>query len=92
MPTISRKAPKIRPLAFIPPLKPTLSAKPPEGDQWLHELKHDGYRTQILVEAGQARAFTMNGHDWSTAIPICARPRRSSDATQSSSTEKRWCK
>ena len=58
-----------RPLAFIPPLKPTLTAKPPEGDGWLHEVKHDGYRTQLIVEAGAARAFTMNGHDWTDRYP-----------------------
>jgi len=51
-------------LTFIPPLKPTLTAKPPEGDQWLHEVKHDGYRTELIVQNGEVRAFTMNGHDW----------------------------
>jgi hypothetical protein len=54
------------PLSFIPPLKPILSATPPEGDQWLPEVKHDGYRTELIVERGRARAYTMNGHDWTT--------------------------
>lgn len=31
---------------------------------WLHEIKYDGYRTQLVVENGAARAFTRNGHDW----------------------------
>lgn len=57
------------PLDFIPPLKPTLTAKPPEGDQWLHEVKHDGYRTQLIIENGAVRAFTMNGHDWTERYP-----------------------
>lgn len=51
--------------AFIPPCIPTLVDKPPEGDRWTHEIKYDGYRTQIHLTGGHARAFTRNGHDWS---------------------------
>ncbi|GAA2817397.1 DNA ligase D-like protein (predicted ligase) [Aminobacter aminovorans] len=50
---------------FIPPCIPTLVDKPPEGDAWTHEIKYDGYRTQIHLSGGKARAFTRNGHDWS---------------------------
>ncbi|AWC23696.1 hypothetical protein ASC75_08095 [Aminobacter sp. DSM 101952] len=51
--------------AFIIPCIPTLVDKPPEGDRWTHEIKYDGYRTQIHLAGGHARAFTRNGHDWS---------------------------
>jgi DNA ligase D-like protein (predicted ligase) len=64
MPKVPRKPASMSPLAFIPPLKPKLSAKPPEGAGWLHEIKLDGYRTELIVRKGEARAFTMNGHDW----------------------------
>lgn len=50
---------------FIQPCIPTLVEKPPEGDAWFHEIKYDGYRTQIHLTGGQAVAFTRNGHDWS---------------------------
>jgi ATP-dependent DNA ligase len=30
--------------AFVPPALPTLVAKSPSGGEWLHEVKHDGYR------------------------------------------------
>jgi DNA ligase D-like protein (predicted ligase) len=43
---------------------PTLVDEPPEGDDWIHELKFDGYRTQIVIAGGRARLFTRNGHDW----------------------------
>ena len=33
-----------RPAGFIKPCQPTLSDKAPSGPQWLHEIKHDGYR------------------------------------------------
>jgi DNA ligase D-like protein (predicted ligase) len=50
---------------------PTLVAVPPAGDSWIHEIKYDGYRTQLIVERGEARAFTRNGHDWSAKyLPI----------------------
>lgn len=50
---------------FIPPCIPTLVDKPPDGDRWTHEIKYDGYRTQIHVAAGKAVAFTSKGFDWS---------------------------
>src|SRR5918993_1013969 len=50
---------------FVPPLIPTLTDKPPAGDGWLHEVKHDGYRTILVVEEGCAQGFTRSGHDWS---------------------------
>ena len=54
-----------RRLGFVPPMLPTLVASPPEGDRWLHEIKHDGYRTELIIEPDRCRAFTRRGHDWS---------------------------
>lgn len=45
---------------------PTLVAKPPQGDGWSHEVKFDGYRSQIIIDAGRARIFTRRGLDWTT--------------------------
>jgi bifunctional non-homologous end joining protein LigD len=43
---------------FIDPCIPTLAAKPPAGPDWVHEIKHDGYR-QIVRQDGKAvRLFT----------------------------------
>jgi bifunctional non-homologous end joining protein LigD len=58
-----------RRLAFIPPQLPSLTDQPPLEAGWIHEVKHDGYRTMLLVERGQARAFTRNGSDWSDRYP-----------------------
>jgi bifunctional non-homologous end joining protein LigD len=58
-------------LSFIDLQLPTLVEQPPEGDNWIHEIKYDGYRTELIVERGEARAFTRNGHDWSAKyLPI----------------------
>lgn len=48
---------------------PRLVAKPPDGAQWVHEIKFDGYRVQIHVRAGAVTIFTRNGHDWTAKFP-----------------------
>lgn len=68
MPRVPR-ATKSSPLTFIPPLKPTLSAKPPEGEQWLHEVKHDGFRTQLIIKNGVITAYTSKGLNWTNRYP-----------------------
>ena len=53
----------------LPPFQPvqlaTLVDHVPAGEQWLHELKYDGYRTLLAMGGGQARAYTRSGLDWS---------------------------
>ncbi|AZO55674.1 MULTISPECIES: ATP-dependent DNA ligase [unclassified Mesorhizobium] len=51
-------------LKFVEPLMPTLVEKPPEGDGWIHEVKFDGYRSQILKDEDGVRIFTRRGLDW----------------------------
>jgi bifunctional non-homologous end joining protein LigD len=53
------------PLRFIPPQLASSVDQPPEGKHWIHEIKYDGYRCQVLREGRQARVLTRNGHDWS---------------------------
>lgn len=56
-------------LGFVQPQLPTLTDQPPDGDGWIHEIKHDGYRTLLVLDRGSVRAFTRNGHDWSDRYP-----------------------
>lgn len=51
-------------LGFIEPMKPALVETPPQGDDWLHELKYDGYRSQFILAGPDSRAFTRTGLDW----------------------------
>ncbi len=64
---------------FVPPQLPTLSTEPPSGPEWLHEIKHDGYRTIVAIDHGMARAFTGNGYDWTAKyapiVTVCAKLR-----------------
>ena len=40
-------------LDFIEPQLPSLVDQPPAGKHWIHEIKHDGYRSQVVIERGQ---------------------------------------
>ena len=57
---------------FIEPQLATLVSEPPEGEEWLHEVKFDGYRMECLVADGSARLFTRRGLDWTERFPRVA--------------------
>jgi ATP-dependent DNA ligase len=54
---------RIRKSAFEPCI-PTRGAKVPDRPEWIHEIKHDGYRLIVQREGQRVRLFTRNGHDW----------------------------
>ncbi|WP_363234032.1 hypothetical protein [Mesorhizobium sp.] len=37
--------------------------KPPEGESWMHEVKFDGYRSQIIIDDAEVRILTRRGLD-----------------------------
>ena len=52
-------------LEFIKPQLVTGVNHPPPRAGWIHEVKHNGYRTLLIIERRKARAYTRNGFDWS---------------------------
>jgi bifunctional non-homologous end joining protein LigD len=46
---------------FVSPCIPTLAAKPPTGPDWVHEIKHDGYRLIVRRDDDTVRLFTRRG-------------------------------
>src|SRR5689334_4321624 len=52
-------------LEFIKPQLATSVDHPPPRAGWIHEVKHDGYRTLLILERRKASADTRNGFDWS---------------------------
>ena len=56
----------------IPPYKPQLARlvkEAPEGDEWLHEMKYDGYRIGCRIDDSRVRLISRNGKDWTVAFP-----------------------
>ena len=49
---------------FIPPQLCKSVSRPPAAQEWVHEIKLDGYRMQLRVEDGEAVMRTRKGLDW----------------------------
>src|SRR5215211_7348296 len=49
---------------FIEPCDPTLREQPPSGDDWLYEIKADGYRAQVHLNEGKVTIYSRSGSNW----------------------------
>ena len=58
---------------WIPPQLTQLVDTAPEGDQWLHEIKYDGYRMMVRLDRGAVRLLTRTGLDWTHKYPAIAK-------------------
>ena len=47
-------------------LRPRFRTRP----DWIHEIKHDGYRLIVQRDGKRVRLFTRNGHDWTDRYPL----------------------
>eukprot|EP00913_Durusdinium_trenchii_P005670 g5288.t1 len=59
------------PESFTPQLAQLVSTVP-RGDDWLHELKLDGYRLIAHVDDDRVRLLTRRGNDWTDRFPTIA--------------------
>ncbi|MCC6909670.1 MAG: DNA ligase D [Phycisphaerales bacterium] len=57
-------AKKARQPERLAPQLATLATTPPEGDEWLHEIKFDGYRVLSMIRGSQVALITRGGQDW----------------------------
>ena len=69
--TGAREAPMPR---FLEPMKATLATKPFRDDDWLYEVKWDGYRVEAVVLDGQVSLYTRNGNNAETYFPRLLTP------------------
>ena len=49
---------------FVPPSLATLHSAPPDGAEWIHEIKFDGYRIEARLDRGKVRLLTRKQLDW----------------------------
>jgi bifunctional non-homologous end joining protein LigD len=76
-----RRTPSEKLPGFVSPELALTTRHPPDTDQWLHELKLDGYRIQIHLRGKESRGklvrsatlLTRNGLDWTHRMPAIAR-------------------
>lgn len=75
---VLRSAPRERYPGFIEPQLAQQTLRAPDGNDWIHELKLDGYRIQIHVRASvkngerKATLYTRKGLDWTSRMPEIA--------------------
>ena len=56
--------------SFIEPCLPSPADRPPSGTNWIHEIKHDGYRLMARRDSVGIRLITRRGNDWSDRFPL----------------------
>jgi bifunctional non-homologous end joining protein LigD len=49
---------------FVEPCDPTLQEQAPTGDNWVYEIKIDGYRAQVHLYDGRVTIYSRRGYDW----------------------------
>jgi bifunctional non-homologous end joining protein LigD len=56
------------PAGFVFPAQPVLASKPPVGTDWVHEIKHDGYRMIVWRDGPTVRLYSRNAYDWTARL------------------------
>jgi hypothetical protein len=76
------------PAGFVIPARLVLASKPPSGTDWVHEIKHDGYRLIVYRDGSLVRLYSRNAYDWTARLAaiewhmVCSGGRLSSPPTQ----------
>ncbi len=65
-------AKKARMPVMLSPTLATLVDSAPAGDDWIHEIKFDGYRMVCRIDHGEAHIYSRNGKEWTAALPSVA--------------------
>jgi bifunctional non-homologous end joining protein LigD len=54
------------------PCLPRPAKSPPAGPDWIHEIKHDGFRIMARRDGPKVRLISRNGHDLTYRFPLAA--------------------
>ena len=55
---------------FIAPCLPNSASQPPSGEEWLHEIKHDGFRVIARKDGASVRLYSRPGNDMTKRFPL----------------------
>jgi bifunctional non-homologous end joining protein LigD len=70
--TSPRRSRRLPPAGFILPCQPLLVDRPPAGSDWLHEIKHDGYRIIACKDGSRVTLWTRYGTNFTDRLPKIA--------------------
>jgi bifunctional non-homologous end joining protein LigD len=62
--------PHALPAGFIAPCLPASAPRPPSGEAWLHEIKHDGFRVIARKDGDRVRLYSRSGNDLTKRFPL----------------------
>jgi bifunctional non-homologous end joining protein LigD len=69
--SLFRARPRL-PTGVPDPCLPTSAKAPPSGPDWIHEIKHDGFRVLARLADAKVRLISRNGHDLTYRFPLIA--------------------
>jgi hypothetical protein len=79
------------PAGFVIPAQSVSASKPPSGADWVHEIKHDGYRLIVRWDGTAIRLYTRDAFDLTARLPAIAAAAERIRPRASRSTARRWC-
>jgi len=56
------------PAGFVIPAQPVVASRPPSGADWVHEIKHAGYRMIARRDGPVVRIYSRNAYDWTARL------------------------
>ncbi len=59
----------LRNIGHIEPCLPSPAKRPPAGPNWIHEIKHDGFRIMARRDGDGVRLITRNSNDFTVSFP-----------------------
>jgi ATP-dependent DNA ligase len=62
--------PRALPAGFIAPCLPSSAPQPPSGEDWVHEIKHDGFRLIARKSGASVRLYSRPGNDLTGRFPL----------------------
>src|SRR3981189_2170200 len=68
-----RRVERASPPTWVKPQLASLVKTAPDGPDWLHEIKLDGYRMHARLDAGRVRILTRRGNAWTDKYPAVAK-------------------